>query len=85
MNEHLRPLNRMPTQAAEGVPRWRWTTAELLRIAELGAFNDNDRIELIGGEIVPMSPKVVRDELDQFWRPRVTADFWITPETRAVG
>jgi Uma2 family endonuclease len=63
------------TQAAEGIPRWRWTTAELLRLAELGAFADGDRFELIGGEIVPMSPKgrrheVVSDELLQVWASR---------------
>ena len=87
MNEHLRRTHRMPTQAAEGVPRWRWTTAELLCLAELGAFTESDRFELIGGEIVPMSPKgrrheVVRDELVQFWNPRVTVDVRITSETQ---
>jgi Uma2 family endonuclease len=44
------------TQAAEGLPRWRWTTDELVRLTGLGIFGDKDRLELIGGEIVPMSP-----------------------------
>jgi Uma2 family endonuclease len=62
------------TQAAEGVPRWRWSTAELERICELGLFDEDARVELIGGEIVPMSPtgrrhEVVADELAQFWLP----------------
>jgi Uma2 family endonuclease len=44
------------TQAAEGLPRWRWTIAELVRLTELGMFDNRQRIELVGGEIVPMSP-----------------------------
>jgi Uma2 family endonuclease len=73
------------TQAAEGIPRWRWTTAELLRLAELGAFADGDRFELIGGEIVPMSPKgrrheVVSDELQKFWAPLAQPDLWVGAE-----
>jgi Uma2 family endonuclease len=79
-----RPHARI-TQAAEGLPRWRWTTAELLRLAELGAFDGEDRFELIGGEIVPISPKgrrheVVADELAQFWGPRASADIRISSE-----
>jgi Uma2 family endonuclease len=59
---------RRTTRAAEGLPRWRWTTAELVRLTELGAFRDDDAFELIGGEIVPMSPtsrrhEIVREEL----------------------
>jgi Uma2 family endonuclease len=61
------------TQAAEGLPRWRWTTAELERIAEMGAFTSEDRFELIGGKILPMSPKgrlqdVLREMLERSWR-----------------
>lgn len=69
MNEHSsQPKIRPTTQAAEGAPRLRWTLAEFERLTELGIFTENDRIELIGGELVPMSPKgnrheLVRDEL----------------------
>jgi len=69
MNEISRPRKTRPTtQAAEGVPRLRWTLAEFERLAELGIFTEEDRIELIGGELVPMSPRgnrheVLRDEL----------------------
>ncbi len=85
MNSHIRPGHRPPTQAAEGVPRWRWTTAELLRLTELGAFGPEDRFELIGGEIVPMSPKgrkheVIADELGQFWLRKVPEDIWVSTE-----
>jgi Uma2 family endonuclease len=73
------------TRAAEGLERWRWTTAELLRLVELGVFDEDDRFELIGGEIVPMSPKgrqheVVADELARFWGPKVTPDIWVSVE-----
>ena len=64
MNEIPRqPKTRRTTQAAEGVPRLRWTLAEFERLAELGIFTEEDRIELIGGELVPMSPKGDRHEI----------------------
>ena len=64
MNEIPRqPRMRPTTQAAEGVPRLRWTLAEFERLAELGIFTEEDRIELIEGELVPMSPKGNRHEL----------------------
>src|ERR1700694_4503244 len=63
MNElTLQPRVRPTTQAAEGMPRLRWTMAEFERLAELGIFTEDDRIELIGGELVPMSPKGNRHE-----------------------
>ena len=50
MNEIPRqPKIRPTTQAAEGVPRLRWTLAEFERLAELGIFTEEDSIELIGG------------------------------------
>jgi Uma2 family endonuclease len=54
---------RPTTQAAEGVPRLRWTLAEFERLIEVGIFTEEDRIELIQGELVPMSPKGNRHEL----------------------
>ena len=62
MNEHAPRPRRLPTQAAEGLPRWRWTLAEFDRFIELGIFTEDDRVELIGGELVPMAPKGVRHE-----------------------
>ncbi|MEM1307212.1 MAG: Uma2 family endonuclease [Pseudomonadota bacterium] len=53
---------RPTTQAAEGLPRWRFTLDEFDRLTEIGLFGAHDRVELIGGEIVPMSPKSVRHE-----------------------
>jgi Uma2 family endonuclease len=86
MNKHIiLPAIPRATQAAEGLPRWRWTTAELLRLVELKALDENERIELIGGEIVPLPPRsrrheVLADELAQFWVPRLTNDTFVSIE-----
>lgn len=50
------------TQAAEGVPRLRWTMKDFDRLTELGVFGEKDHIELIGGELVPMAAKGNRHE-----------------------
>jgi Uma2 family endonuclease len=64
MNEIPRVLKTRPTtQVADGVPRLRWTVTEFERLAEFGFFTEDDRIELIGGELVPMAPKGNRHEL----------------------
>jgi Uma2 family endonuclease len=64
MSETASPYQSRPTtQAAEGVPRLRWTLAEFERLGELGIFTEKDRIELIEGELVPMSPKGNRHEV----------------------
>ena len=66
MNQHvrlpLRPEGRPTTRAAEGLERWRWTTADIEHMARLGIFGERDRFELMGGEIVPMSPVGQRHE-----------------------
>jgi Uma2 family endonuclease len=68
MNEIARQLRSGPkmrptTQAAEGVPRMRWTLAEFERLIEVGILTEEDRIELIQGELVPMASKGNRHEL----------------------
>ncbi len=73
------------TQAAEGLPRWRWTAAEVVRLTELGVFADTDRFELIGGEIVPMSPAgplhlKLAERLTDAWTDRAVADIRIRNE-----
>lgn len=86
MNEltHLASKQRS-TQAAEGLPRWRWTTAELVRLTELGAFTAEDRFELIGGEMVPMPPvgrrhEVVASEIEDCFRSRAAASIRVRTE-----
>ena len=79
MNE-ISPIPRphATTQVADGLPRIKWTVAEFDSLAEHGFFAHDDRIELIGGELVPMSPKgnrheTVRGELG-FWLSRKVSD-----------
>jgi Uma2 family endonuclease len=77
MNEHFRPAPfRATTQAAEGLPRRRWSVAEIEAMVAKGIILEDERFELIGGEVVPMSPKgnrheVVKAALQQYWFPRV--------------
>ena len=64
MNRIFIPSSPRPaTRAAEGLPRWRWTVAEIERLATAGHFDAHERFELLGGEIVPMSPKGRRHEI----------------------
>ena len=86
MNEIVRPPTMRPcTQAAEGLPRWRWTVTEIEQVAAAGLFTEYDRFELIGGEIVPMSPKGLRHErlrtlLTDMWSRLAPMDVVVTGE-----
>ena len=51
------------TQAAEGMPRRPWTRVEIEAMVKAGIIDEDERFELIGGEMVPMSPKGARHEL----------------------
>ena len=53
----MNDLPRPTTMAAEGHQRFRWTLDDIERLVQSGVFKDTDRLELIGGELVPMSPK----------------------------
>jgi Uma2 family endonuclease len=57
------PRGRPTTRAAEGLPRWRWTVAEIERLAATGFLHEDEQLELVGGEIVPISPKGRRHEI----------------------
>jgi Uma2 family endonuclease len=64
MNELLRPPSlTVTTQAAEGLRRRRFTVAEIESMVAGGIISEDERIELIGGEVVPMSPKGRRHEV----------------------
>lgn len=64
MNEQLRPTSLpLTTQAAEGLVRRRFTVAEIESMAAKSIIAEDERIELIGGELVPMSPKGARHEI----------------------
>ena len=76
----------MTTTAAEGLPRRCFTVAELEQMVAAGILHEDERIELIGGEIVPMSPKgnhheVLRIALNLYWAQQLPADLQFAPET----
>jgi Uma2 family endonuclease len=83
-------MNRHPsdlvTNAAEGLPRRRFTVAELEQMTAAGILQEDERIELIGGEIVPMSPKgnhheILKTALTIHWARRLPDDLLFTTET----
>jgi hypothetical protein len=53
----MRPAAELTTSAAEGLPRRRFTIAEVEAMVAAGVMEEDERVELIGGELVPMSPK----------------------------
>ena len=82
------------TQAAEGMLRRRFTVEELEAMVAAGILGEDERIELIGGEVVPMSPKgnqheVLKLALNHYWSKRVPdrlvlrteTTFRLTPDT----
>jgi len=85
MNNDLAQMSRPTTRAADGLPRWSWTVAEIERMAAGGYFRDEDRFELVGGEIVPTSPKgrrheIVREALAFRFSRAATDDVFVTSE-----
>lgn len=74
------------TQAAEGMPRRLWTLAEIEAMVEAGIISEDERFELIGGEVVPMSPKGARHEmvkvdLNRHLQRAVADELSVAPET----
>jgi Uma2 family endonuclease len=82
-------MNRMlprTTNAAEGLPRRSFTVAELEQMTAAGILLEDERIELIGGEVVPMSPKGNQHEalkiaLNFYWARRAPDHLMIATET----
>ncbi len=74
------------TRAAEGLPRRRFTVAEVEAMVAAGVMEEDERVELIGGELVPMSPKgnhheVVKSALVDHWIRARPEDCRLTSET----
>ena len=83
MAAHSRPN---VTRAAEGLPRRRFTMAEVEAMVAAGVMEEDERVELIGGELVPMSPKgnrheVVKTKLIKQWYRATPDTCELTPET----
>lgn len=88
MNErfHLDLLWPATTQAADGLPRRPWTVAEIEAMVRAGIIDEDERFELIGGEVVPMLPKggrheMVKLELNRHLQKIIPHDLHIAPET----
>lgn len=82
----MRSWSDITTNAAEGMLRRRFTVAELEQMVEAGILPEDERIELIGGEVVPMSPKGNRHEILKLalldhWIRRRPDHLRIAPET----
>jgi Uma2 family endonuclease len=81
-----RTSRQMTTTAAEGLPRRRFTVVELEQMVAAGILEEDERIELIGGEIVPMSPKGYRHEVLKtalmiYWARKLPPELQFTTET----
>jgi Uma2 family endonuclease len=50
-------MNVMVTQEAEGLPRRAFTVEDAFRMVEIGILHEDERVELIEGEFVPMNAK----------------------------
>jgi Uma2 family endonuclease len=83
---YIRRMTVPVTRSAEGLPRRAFTIADVERMVEAGIIASDERLEILGGEIVPMSPKGNRHErikvaLNLRWG-RVRPDgFKFAPET----
>jgi Uma2 family endonuclease len=76
----------MTTTAAEGLPRRCFTVAELEQMTAAGILHEDERIELIGGDVVPMSPKgdhheILKAALNIYWARKLPPDLLFTIET----
>ena len=85
MDLHGNTMDRT-TQAAEGLVRRRFTVAELEAMVAAGIIDEDERIELIGGDVVPMSPKgnhheILKHALMHYWAKRVPDHLTFTTET----
>jgi Uma2 family endonuclease len=74
------------TRAAEGLSRRRFTVAEIEAMVKAGILAEDERIELIGGEVVPMAAKgnrheVVKIALNRYWSKRISDNFVLAQET----
>lgn len=79
-------MNAPLTNAADGLARRAFTVAEVERMVELGVIAPDERFEILGGEIVPMSPKGNRHEtlkvaLARRWGKQCPEDCTLAQET----
>jgi Uma2 family endonuclease len=81
-----RPRKLRATMAAEGLPRVAWTVDDVYKMIEAGILHEDDRVELIEGELVPMSPKgnhheVLKTRLAVYFMRTMPVDVMVATET----
>ena len=86
MNVHVSRPAAPPTMTAEGLPRRRWSVSDIERMQDAGIIDRHERLELIGGEIVPMAPKgipheTLKKELNRFWTKALSPEIDLVTET----
>lgn len=79
-------MNMRTIIAADGLPRRAFTVAEVESMVVAGVIDEDERIELVDGELIPMSPKGNRHELLKTeilagWVPRCPPDRRLAVET----
>src|SRR5262249_54005177 len=79
---HLQPT----TTAAEGLPRRRFTVVDVERMTTAGILAEDERIELVGGDVVPMSPRgrhheILKIALMHYWARILPNDLLFATET----
>lgn len=72
--------------AADGLPRRPFTVRDVERMVEVGLIDADERVELVEGELIPMSPKGGRHEiyktaLMMHWARVCPPDMLFVPET----
>jgi Uma2 family endonuclease len=74
------------TRAADGMPRRAWTLADIEAMQAAGIIGEDERFELIGGEVVPMQAKggrheMVKVELNRHLQRTIAEELTAAPET----
>ncbi len=74
------------TNAAEGLPRRRFTVDEVDAMTRAGILQEHEQVELIGGEFVPMASKGsfherMKSALNVHWARRLPDDLMFSSET----
>jgi len=57
ISTRISPTAVLPAKVTRGLPRRKFTVAEIERMCRKGLIPEEERFELIEGEIIPMSPK----------------------------
>jgi Uma2 family endonuclease len=75
-----------PTALAEGLPRRRFSVADVRRMVEVGLIGEDERLEVLDGEIVQMSPKgnqheALKGAINRLWGRNCPDGFQFVPET----